>query len=681
LSLTDNQNLFNQYMREVDTLIKQGNFDQARLRLADAKRVNPSSPYIVAFEERIKLFEKRLKEGKHPTAGTPPEKTPPAHEAPAVPPAAEATPHPAPSPAHKTEHPPVNHDALEKKVREQVEQEYKQRLTEEIHHAEANAAKTLELERTKLERQQGILKTQYEQRAAELHKRLEGEYKKKLDEEVRLSEERLKQQFEKEQSFFEGEIKARLVEHHTQQQNELEERLKREQAGLLEKERTSFEEKERKMREEFNKRLLESLRKTETVFREQGLQQQQMEQQKIRENFEKELEEKLSKERESLKKTSDDKLEKLKESTERERKKLEEEYQRQLHEEVEQVRKREAQDFEKKRVKLVQDLEAEHQRKYQEQLIAERRLIQAEADGAIGAERKKLHQEREAMLSAENEKLEKLRADLRAEMEKNLMTRLEQLSVDYERRMELLGFTIPKTKEECLALYREKLAISYTNGEPSVDEAEKLMELKELLELTYDDHVKVETDVRMEKYVQDVEKGIISGDLNLKDAGKLESLKEKFRITPEEASRLEPYILSRIQRLAVKGRILVADDEPQIREAIKEELEARGYQAVEAESVNVALEKLKKEPVDIIVSDISFLPREPDGFKFFKLVQEQPELRQIPFIFLSALNDDVIVRSGMQLGADDYLTKPIDFDLLLAVIEGKLRRVKMRARK
>jgi DNA-binding response OmpR family regulator len=74
------------------------------------------------------------------------------------------------------------------------------------------------------------------------------------------------------------------------------------------------------------------------------------------------------------------------------------------------------------------------------------------------------------------------------------------------------------------------------------------------------------------------------------------------------------------------------------------------------------------------LSDIKFGVGELDGFKFFKAVQERENLRNIPFVFMSALQDGVIIRSGVQLGIDDYITKPMDPDLLIATIEGKLKR-------
>ena len=102
---------------------------------------------------------------------------------------------------------------------------------------------------------------------------------------------------------------------------------------------------------------------------------------------------------------------------------------------------------------------------------------------------------------------------------------------------------------------------------------------------------------------------------------------------------------------------------------------------ISCESIPQAFEQLKHVAVDLIVSDIKFLPKEPDGFKFFAMVQEQPKFRKIPFIFLSSLTDGVIIRSGIQLGVDDYLTKPVDPDLLLAVIEGKLKRYRSTEKK
>jgi DNA-binding response OmpR family regulator len=99
-----------------------------------------------------------------------------------------------------------------------------------------------------------------------------------------------------------------------------------------------------------------------------------------------------------------------------------------------------------------------------------------------------------------------------------------------------------------------------------------------------------------------------------------------------------------------------------------------GYAVVTAADIDAAFAELSAAPFDLILSDIKFSDNEFVGFAFFKKVQAMPQYAGLPFIFMSALTDGVIVRSGVQLGVDDYLTKPVEPELLTAVIEGKLKR-------
>jgi PleD family two-component response regulator len=62
------------------------------------------------------------------------------------------------------------------------------------------------------------------------------------------------------------------------------------------------------------------------------------------------------------------------------------------------------------------------------------------------------------------------------------------------------------------------------------------------------------------------------------------------------------------------------------------------------------------------------------GFTFYEKVREIDRLHDIPFIFLSGLTDEVLIRTGKELGVDDYLTKPFSDETLLATIKGKLKR-------
>lgn len=121
--------------------------------------------------------------------------------------------------------------------------------------------------------------------------------------------------------------------------------------------------------------------------------------------------------------------------------------------------------------------------------------------------------------------------------------------------------------------------------------------------------------------------------------------------------------------------VLLVDDNQELLDSIAFDLEMRGYQVTKTYSGNLALHFLTTHPTrpDIIVSDISM----PDmnGFALLENVQRNTHWLDIPFIFLTAHDSPSDVRLGKQLGADDYLTKPIDVDDLAVAVENKLRRV------
>ncbi len=120
-----------------------------------------------------------------------------------------------------------------------------------------------------------------------------------------------------------------------------------------------------------------------------------------------------------------------------------------------------------------------------------------------------------------------------------------------------------------------------------------------------------------------------------------------------------------------KVKILCVEDEQDIRENIAEILRDEGFEVFEAANGKQGFEVFMQSKPDLIISDI-MMP-ELDGFGLLKLIRESKNIRNntIPFIFLSALGqkDDII--KGVNLSANDYLIKPIDFDMLIAKIREK----------
>ena len=121
-------------------------------------------------------------------------------------------------------------------------------------------------------------------------------------------------------------------------------------------------------------------------------------------------------------------------------------------------------------------------------------------------------------------------------------------------------------------------------------------------------------------------------------------------------------------------KILLVDDEPDILEIIRYNLSAEGYQVITADNGLKAVKKAKKELPHLIIMDV-MMPK-MDGIEACKRIRELPELGDTIITFLTARGEDFSQMAGYDVGADDYITKPIRPKMLLSKIKGLLRRLK-----
>jgi DNA-binding response OmpR family regulator len=120
-------------------------------------------------------------------------------------------------------------------------------------------------------------------------------------------------------------------------------------------------------------------------------------------------------------------------------------------------------------------------------------------------------------------------------------------------------------------------------------------------------------------------------------------------------------------------KILCIEDDFETAELIVEDLVDRGYETAVAYDGHDGFSAILKERPDLVLCDIS-LPT-MSGFEVLERLNEiSPKFGAMPFVFLTALSDRENELRGRQLGADDYVTKPIDFDMLGAIIEARLAR-------
>ncbi len=119
-------------------------------------------------------------------------------------------------------------------------------------------------------------------------------------------------------------------------------------------------------------------------------------------------------------------------------------------------------------------------------------------------------------------------------------------------------------------------------------------------------------------------------------------------------------------------KILIIEDNDEVRENLEEILDLYGYDTDTAENGKIGVEKALLNPPDLILCDI-MMP-ELDGFGALNILSRKPATADIPFVFLTAKSEKEDFRRGMNLGADDYVTKPFYKDELLQVIETRLKK-------
>ncbi|NJM26610.1 MAG: response regulator [Bacteroidia bacterium] len=125
-------------------------------------------------------------------------------------------------------------------------------------------------------------------------------------------------------------------------------------------------------------------------------------------------------------------------------------------------------------------------------------------------------------------------------------------------------------------------------------------------------------------------------------------------------------------------RILLIEDNADVRENTGEILSLANYEVLTANNGKEGVERAQLELPDLIICDI-MMP-ELDGYSVLHILSKNEKTSHIPFIFLTAKTEKSDIRRGMNLGADDYLTKPFDDTDLLNAIEARLKKHEMQSK-
>jgi len=123
--------------------------------------------------------------------------------------------------------------------------------------------------------------------------------------------------------------------------------------------------------------------------------------------------------------------------------------------------------------------------------------------------------------------------------------------------------------------------------------------------------------------------------------------------------------------MSISKKVLIIEDNLDIRENIVEILELSGYMVYATDNGEMGIALALQNLPDIILCDI-MMP-EMDGYGVLALLNNQPQMMAIPFVFLTAKSEGLDLRRGMESGANGYLVKPFDDTDLLNVIEKQIK--------
>lgn len=233
------------------------------------------------------------------------------------------------------------------------------------------------------------------------------------------------------------------------------------------------------------------------------------------------------------------------------------------------------------------------------------------------------------------------------------------------------GETRPHSEE--LADYCTAVSQAWQNGIPGREETAKLQKLAGILHVTPEEHAAFEKSARREAYIRAF-KAVWSSREAAQGPSTITALHKKFGISSMESGDIDLELLSRARQPRTRPHLVVIDDDENLLAAMSDMLCDRGFDVKPFTTSDDAYRFLLHSTPDLILADINLETSTMGGFAFFEKLQQIPRLAVVPFIFVSGLTDEVVIRAGKELGADDYITKPFVGETLTSVIKGKLRR-------
>ncbi|MFA6455256.1 MAG: response regulator [Bacteroidota bacterium] len=264
--------------------------------------------------------------------------------------------------------------------------------------------------------------------------------------------------------------------------------------------------------------------------------------------------------------------------------------------------------------------------------------------------------------------------------------RIEQLMMEQEQEgKKIFSSAINQPKPEpqaeaspvqldrgSLLMYEEMMKEAWFDGKVTPEEEQELRSVREIFHITMEEHALIEKKVKIESYVDALRLAWKDGVISEMERQVLDMMRRRYGITPEEHLTIESVVQEAKKGTQPKARILLVEPDKTVLVTVMRALQLHHYEVVVASRAEDALQVMTRQLPKLIISEAIFPTGTLDGFGFFTKVQEHPSLKDTPFFFVTDAHNQKILRAAMRMGFDLCLTKPIDIDLLVAAVEGRL---------
>ncbi len=212
---------------------------------------------------------------------------------------------------------------------------------------------------------------------------------------------------------------------------------------------------------------------------------------------------------------------------------------------------------------------------------------------------------------------------------------------------------------------------TWHKGNPSEVQRGILKGVQKQLGILDDAAIRVETELRNRLYKDALTEIWRGGGISAFSLPEVERLQTKFGVSPIDHVAVESALVRDMRKELVRATVLVVDEDSNHLLEITKQLRAHSFAIVAAAGVEEALTALETVSPDAVVSEINF-QETPLGFDLFEFIRTTPATRHVPFIFITSELDRITHIIGKRLGVDEFLSKPVDYELLACTLMGKV---------